>query len=228
VQIRDIARLGASVFGFIVISGAVLMLTALLFDGQILQSLFFGKELPGGFGVLWERGPMRPGFMVVLVGIAGFTLSAGSWWVLTSLEGGDDIYWWSREREATRILAEKGVDEPTDLQIARVVLELEESDQGWRPDTMLRFLRELSPEALTRSDRTLVDRLRADVKSNHSQIDRTIQARGGGVDTVLMLSGQEFVAIELAGTLNEVLREMRRVDGYIGANPSTPVPVRRR
>ncbi|MFT4621532.1 MAG: hypothetical protein ACI8PZ_000184 [Myxococcota bacterium] len=226
---RDLARIGSTLFALVVIAGAVLMVTALVFDFEVLQAVFFGQAIDGGLGIVWERGPMTAGWYTSIVGIFGLVVCGGSWVLLTSLEGADDIYWWGRQQDAIKVLDEQGVEEPTELEIARVVLGLEEADEGWHPATMLRFLTKLEAASSDHGDRVLVQRLKADVRGHQGLIDRSIRAEAGGVDATVKLSGREYAAIDLAGTLDEVLREIRRVEGYAGANPSaTPAPVRRR
>ena len=226
-QTRDLARMGTLFSAALVFVGAALMVTALVFDLEVLQAVFFGQPVEGGLSVLWERGLMRYGFAAAAFGAVAFAATTGTWGVLTLLRGDDDVYWWQRSKEAEDALKDAGTASPTALQIARAVLSLEEADDGWRPESMLRFLAELDPDTIAPEDRLLVKRLKADVRATQKTLDAAILA--DGTDTGVTLAGKDYTAIDLAGTLDAVLREARRAEGYTGTSPSaTPVPMRRR
>ncbi len=225
---RQTAQMAFLFSAGIVFLGAALMVTAVVFDLEVLEFLFLGQPLENGLSRLWQRGPMTAGYYTVITGMVGLVSCGAVWLAITSLQGGDELYWWRIERDAKTLLKEQGIHPPTPLEICRIVLGLEEEQGGWRPESMLRYARSITDvNELDARDRLLVSRLKIDVKHNQANLDRTLGESGG--DTTVLLAGKQYTAIELAELFADILVEVRRIDGYQSIDPTaTPAPARRR
>jgi hypothetical protein len=221
--LRTTSRLLTNVFALLVMLGALSMVWGML-DLDYLQHIFVGVRWDGSFSELWNGPFLYWGFRVVLFGLCMMLLSGVFWIVSVQLEGGDDVYWWALEQEARK----KSSSELT-LPVMRAALDIESDRDGWRPETMMRYLLELEKGKLAPDDAVMVGRLVADVQANLAQLDSAIRGGRKATDATFVLGGKEYTGTELMELLGQIKGLVREVRGYEGADPSgTPAPMSRR
>ena len=142
----------------VVAFGALLMGFSML-DVDMLKAAFAGHKYTQEWEVLQNR--MRPGLRLVGGAGAAAMFCLGMWAYSWYVAGQGGAYWFRRSREARRLLHKQGLTHPSDRQLCLTVMRLEEAGDGWRPETVLKFLEVSLADPGVAEDRPWLDRIRA-------------------------------------------------------------------